>query len=106
MSSRANRYTHESSGSDNSSTSGERFCGYGLRAPLKVSNSVANPGREYYSCPARRCRYLMWAGPCMHGTTRFCGKNHEQYPEEHKANSYANLHLHDRVVKIENDYMR
>ncbi|MED6164363.1 hypothetical protein PIB30_089223 [Stylosanthes scabra] len=75
MSSRANRYTHESSRSGNSSTSGERFCGCGLRASLKVSNSVANPGREYYSCPARRCRYFMWAGPVR--TARLRGQIHE-----------------------------
>ncbi|MED6141382.1 hypothetical protein PIB30_102887 [Stylosanthes scabra] len=36
MSSRGKRYTHESAGSDNSSTSGERFCDCGLKAPDKL----------------------------------------------------------------------
>ncbi|MED6163102.1 hypothetical protein PIB30_076643 [Stylosanthes scabra] len=106
MSSRAKRYAYESSGSGDSSTSGECFCNYGLRAPLQVSNSVANPGREYYSCPAKRCRYFTWAGPAIHGTTMLGGQICERNPEEHKTDSHTNLHLHDRVAKIEADYIR
>ncbi|MED6153561.1 hypothetical protein PIB30_103249 [Stylosanthes scabra] len=74
MSSRAKRYVYKSTGSGNSSISGEHFCNCGLRAPLQVSKSVANPGREYYSCPARRCRYFSWVGSAMHETTRLEGK--------------------------------
>ncbi|MED6151077.1 hypothetical protein PIB30_078825, partial [Stylosanthes scabra] len=106
MSSRAKRYAYESSGSGNSSTSSECFCHCGLRAPLQVSNSVANPGREYYSCPARRFQYFSWAGPAIHGTTRLGGQIYERNPEEHKVDSNTNLHLHERVVKIEANCIR
>ncbi|MED6152268.1 hypothetical protein PIB30_090288, partial [Stylosanthes scabra] len=43
VSSRAKRYKHESVGSGNFSTSGERFCDCGLKASLQVSKSLANP---------------------------------------------------------------
>ncbi|MED6139715.1 hypothetical protein PIB30_086374 [Stylosanthes scabra] len=51
-------YREKSAGSGDSSTSGDRICKCGLIASLKVSNSKANPGREYYSCPEGRCRWF------------------------------------------------
>ncbi|RYR01466.1 hypothetical protein Ahy_B06g080332 [Arachis hypogaea] len=42
---------------------GRPFCECGLRAPLQVSNSVANPCRKYYACPTRRCGWFRWACP-------------------------------------------
>ncbi|MED6119810.1 hypothetical protein PIB30_015106 [Stylosanthes scabra] len=104
MASRANRYTNESSASGNSSTSHERFCHCGMRALLKVSNSVANPGREYYTCPARRCGYFTWAGAGSQGTARIRGQRHEAFPEEHRAG--ADINLQERVAKIENECVR
>ncbi|XP_057723673.1 uncharacterized protein LOC130939598 [Arachis stenosperma] len=48
---------------DSGNITGDRFCECGLRAPLQVSNSVANPGRKYYACPRRQCGWFRWEGP-------------------------------------------
>ncbi|XLR11620.1 hypothetical protein S83_039558 [Arachis hypogaea] len=61
MASSSQRSTSGTYGSGN--ITGDRFCEYGLRAPLQVSNSVANLGRKYYACPTRRCEWFRWAGP-------------------------------------------
>ncbi|RYQ96175.1 hypothetical protein Ahy_B08g091766 isoform A [Arachis hypogaea] len=61
MASSSRRSTSGTYGSGN--ITGDRFCECGLRAPLQVSNSVANPGRKYYACPTRRCGWFRWAGP-------------------------------------------
>ncbi|RYQ92458.1 hypothetical protein Ahy_B09g098692 isoform A [Arachis hypogaea] len=61
MASSSRRSTSGTYGSGN--ITGDRFCDCGLRAPLQVSNSVANPGRKYYACPTRRCGWFRWASP-------------------------------------------
>ncbi|MED6112699.1 hypothetical protein PIB30_063901 [Stylosanthes scabra] len=103
MSSRGKRYAHESAGNGNSSTSGEWFCDCGLKAPLKVSKSAANPGREYYSCPARRCKWFLWAGPTLSCSARPGSQIHEQDVKETKFDLDSNLQLNERIGKIENE---
>ncbi|MED6149800.1 hypothetical protein PIB30_066065, partial [Stylosanthes scabra] len=51
-------YRAKSAGSGDSTSSGERICKCGLVAQMKVSNSEANPGREYFSCPDGKCRWF------------------------------------------------
>ncbi|MED6197898.1 hypothetical protein PIB30_061159 [Stylosanthes scabra] len=58
-------YRAKSTGNGDSSNSSDRVCKCGMIAHLKVSNSEANPGREYYSCPEGKCRWFRWAGPPM-----------------------------------------
>ncbi|KAL4337346.1 hypothetical protein AHAS_Ahas12G0101000 [Arachis hypogaea] len=50
MASRSRISTNISYSNSNSNVMGERFCNYGLRVLLEVSNSVTNPDREYYAC--------------------------------------------------------
>ncbi|MED6170206.1 hypothetical protein PIB30_028721 [Stylosanthes scabra] len=70
-------YRVRSAGSGDSSTSGERVCKCGLIAHLKVSNSEANPGREYYFCPEGNCRWFKWAGPPVKTPVRVGGQHRE-----------------------------
>ncbi|MED6162112.1 hypothetical protein PIB30_067263 [Stylosanthes scabra] len=64
------------------SGSGERVCKCGLIAHLKVSNSEANPRREYYSCLEGNCRWFKWAGPPVKTPVRVGGQHHERGVEE------------------------
>ncbi|MED6149127.1 hypothetical protein PIB30_059492, partial [Stylosanthes scabra] len=105
MSARGKGYAHESAGSGNSSISGNRFCDCGLKAPLKVSKSAANPGMEYYSCPAGRCKWFRWAGPALSCSARPSSQIHERDAEETKFDMGHNLQLHERIGKIENECM-
>ncbi|MED6153508.1 hypothetical protein PIB30_102617 [Stylosanthes scabra] len=67
MATRCRKSSNESTGSEDSASGGDRVCHCGLKAPLKVSHSYANLGREYYCCPARRCKWFKWAGPPIEG---------------------------------------
>ncbi|MED6219670.1 hypothetical protein PIB30_037896 [Stylosanthes scabra] len=69
MATRCRKSSNESTGSGDSASGGDRVCHCGLKAPLKVSHSYANPGREYYSCPTRRCKWFKWAGPPIEGAS-------------------------------------
>ncbi|MED6199118.1 hypothetical protein PIB30_072933 [Stylosanthes scabra] len=69
MATRCRKSSNESTGSGDSASVGDRVCHCGLKAPLKVSHSYANPGREYYSCPAMRCKWFKWAGPSIKGAS-------------------------------------
>ncbi|MED6189358.1 hypothetical protein PIB30_095276 [Stylosanthes scabra] len=75
-------YRGRSAGSGDSSTSAERVCKCGLIAHLKVSNSEANPGREYYSCPEGNCRWFKWAGPPVKTPVRVGGQHRETAADE------------------------
>ncbi|MED6152359.1 hypothetical protein PIB30_091249, partial [Stylosanthes scabra] len=77
MSHRGKQYTQESAGSGSFSSSGDRICYCGLQAPIRVSKSEANPGREYYSCPTRRCRWFMWAEPAGNCSGRLGSQTRE-----------------------------
>ncbi|MED6189831.1 hypothetical protein PIB30_099861 [Stylosanthes scabra] len=78
-------YRVRSAGSGDSSTSGERVCKCGLIAHLKVSNSEANPGREYYSCPEGNCRWFKWAGPPVKTPVRVGGQHRELGADESRV---------------------
>ncbi|RYQ83558.1 hypothetical protein Ahy_B10g102289 [Arachis hypogaea] len=64
------------------------FCECGLRAPLQVSNSIANPGRKYYACPVRRCGWFRWAGPSI---------QHSEVTDDRSCHFNCNLKLIERV---------
>ncbi|KAL4276908.1 hypothetical protein AHAS_Ahas20G0254200 [Arachis hypogaea] len=53
MASTNRKSTRGSYDNGSSNVMGEHFCECGLRAPLQVSNSIAEPGRKYYACPVR-----------------------------------------------------
>ncbi|MED6211707.1 hypothetical protein PIB30_076298 [Stylosanthes scabra] len=103
MSYRGKKRAQDSAGSGNSSSSGDRFCDCGLKTPLQVSRSAANPGREYYSCPAGRCRWFMWTGPALKCSVRRGSQSVELDAEDNKANLGNNFGLLERVGKIQND---
>ncbi|MED6195277.1 hypothetical protein PIB30_036477 [Stylosanthes scabra] len=96
-------YGVKSAGSGDSSTSGDRICKCGLIAQLKVSNSEANLGREYYSCPEGRCRWFRWAGPSVKCPVKVGAQNREQNAEEYQVGLGSSLLVHERIRKIEND---
>ncbi|MED6108431.1 hypothetical protein PIB30_023839 [Stylosanthes scabra] len=98
MSYRGKRNPQDSVGSGNSSSSGDRFCDCGLKAPLQVSRSAANPGREYYTCPAGRCRWFKWAGPPLKCSVRRGYQSVELDAEDSKANSGNNFGLIKRSL--------
>ncbi|MED6116161.1 hypothetical protein PIB30_097604 [Stylosanthes scabra] len=66
---RCKKSSNESTGSGDSASGSDHVCHCGLKATLKVSHSYANSGWEYYSCPARRCKWFKWAGPPIHGAS-------------------------------------
>ncbi|MED6197477.1 hypothetical protein PIB30_056834 [Stylosanthes scabra] len=96
-------YRAKSTGSGDSSNSSDRVCKCGMIAHLKVSNSEANPGREYYSCPEGKCRWFRWAGPPMKCPVIVGAQNHERGAEEAQVGLGSSLVVHDRIRKIEND---
>ncbi|RYR44039.1 hypothetical protein Ahy_A08g040420 [Arachis hypogaea] len=73
---------------------GYRFCECGLRAPLQVSNSVANPGRKYYACPIRRCGWFRWAGPSI---------QHSDVGDDRSSQLNSNFKTSERVEKLHTD---
>ncbi|MED6197526.1 hypothetical protein PIB30_057262 [Stylosanthes scabra] len=93
----------KSAESGDSSTSVDRICKCGLIAQLKVSNSEANPGMEYYSCPNGRCRWFRWEGPSVKCPVRVGGQNRERDAEESQVGLGSSLLVHERIRKIEND---
>ena len=92
MASTSRRTTSGTYGSGN--TTGDRFCKCGLRAPLQVSNSVANPGRKYYACPTRRCGWFRWAGP---------NTQHSDIGEDRFSQLNFNFKTTERVEKLHAD---
>ncbi|MED6165906.1 hypothetical protein PIB30_104004 [Stylosanthes scabra] len=86
-------YRVRSAGSGDSSTSGERVCKCGLIAHLKVSNSEANPGREYYSCPEGNCRWFKWAGPPVKTPVRVGTQHRELGADESRVGLGHELHV-------------
>ncbi|MED6191885.1 hypothetical protein PIB30_004964 [Stylosanthes scabra] len=64
-----------------SGSGGERFCYCGLKAPLKVSRSFANPGREYYRCPGGRCGWFCWAVPAGEGSSPMAPHISDRFPQ-------------------------
>ncbi|RYR28802.1 hypothetical protein HN51_062161 [Arachis hypogaea] len=91
MASTSRRSTSGSYSSGN--VTGEHFCECGLRAPLQVSNSMANPGRKYYACPARRCGWFRWAGPSI---------QHSDVGDDRSCQLNSNLRS-ERVEKLHTD---
>ncbi|MED6176082.1 hypothetical protein PIB30_084461 [Stylosanthes scabra] len=102
MSNRGKRYTQESAGSGSYSSS-DRICYCGLQAPIQVSKSEANPGREYYSCPTGRCRWFMWAETAMKCSGRLGAQTRKRDAEESQVGSGNSLLLQERVRKLENE---
>ncbi|MED6109904.1 hypothetical protein PIB30_037901 [Stylosanthes scabra] len=84
-------YRVKSAGSGDSSTSGDRICKCGLIAQMKVSNSEANPRREYYSCPDGKCRWFRWAGPAVKYPVRVGSQNRERDAEESQVGLGSSL---------------
>ncbi|KAM7276165.1 hypothetical protein ACFE04_018031 [Oxalis oulophora] len=37
-----------------------RFCRCGVEADMMTSKTKGNPGRRFYTCSTRRCRYFAW----------------------------------------------
>ncbi|MED6187375.1 hypothetical protein PIB30_075829 [Stylosanthes scabra] len=93
----------KSAGSGDSSSNGDRICKCGLVARMKVSNSEANPGREYFSCPDGKCRWFRWAGPPVNRPARVVGQNCDRDAEEAQLGLRSCLLAHDRIRKIEYD---
>ncbi|XLR26484.1 hypothetical protein HN51_039706 [Arachis hypogaea] len=79
---------------DNGNITGDRFYECGLRAPLQVSNSVANPGRKYYACPIRRCGWFRWAGPSI---------QHSDVGDDRSSQLNSNFKTSERVEKLHTD---
>ncbi|RYR28171.1 hypothetical protein Ahy_B01g052290 [Arachis hypogaea] len=92
MASTSRRSTSGSYGSGN--VTGECFCECGLRAPLQVSNSMANPGRKYYACPTRRCGWLRWASLSI---------QYSDIGDDHSCQLNSNLKTSERVEKLHTD---
>ncbi|XLR41858.1 hypothetical protein HN51_020049 [Arachis hypogaea] len=92
MASTSRRSTSGTYGSGN--ITGYRFCECGLRAPLQVSNSVANPGRKYYACPIRRCGWFRWAGPSI---------QHSDVGDDRSSQLNSNFKTSERVEKLHTD---
>ncbi|RYQ91435.1 hypothetical protein Ahy_B09g097305 [Arachis hypogaea] len=92
MASTSRRSTSGSYSSGN--VTGERFCECGLRAPLQVSNSIANPGKKYYACPVRRCGWFRWAGPSI---------QHAEVADDRSCHLNSNLKSIDRVENLHNN---
>ncbi|MED6159120.1 hypothetical protein PIB30_039349 [Stylosanthes scabra] len=88
-------YIVKSAGSDDSSTSGDRICKCGLIAQMKVSNSEANPRREYYSCPDGKCRWFRWAGPAVKCPVRVGAQNRERDAEEFQVGLGSSLLVYE-----------
>ncbi|MED6225706.1 hypothetical protein PIB30_096239, partial [Stylosanthes scabra] len=103
MSHRGKRHTQESAGSGSFSSSGDRICYCGLQAPIRVSKSEANPGREYYSCPTGRCRWFMWAEPAGNCLGQLGAQTRERDAEESQVGLGSSLLLQERVRKLENE---
>ncbi|MED6149191.1 hypothetical protein PIB30_060109 [Stylosanthes scabra] len=97
-------YRGRSAGSGDSSTNAERVCKCGLIAHLKVSNSEANPRREYYSCPEGNCRWFKWAGPPVKTPVRVGGQHRETAADECQFGMGTSLLVHERIRRIENDF--
>ncbi|MED6139280.1 hypothetical protein PIB30_082347 [Stylosanthes scabra] len=93
----------KSADSGDSSSNGERICKCGLVAQMKVSNSEANPGREYFSCPDGKCRWFRWAGPPVNCPARVVGQNRNRDAEDAQLGLRSSLLAHDRIRKIEYD---
>ncbi|QHO43679.1 uncharacterized protein DS421_5g164730 [Arachis hypogaea] len=72
----------------------ERFCECGLRVSLQVSNSIANLGRKYYTCPARRCGWFRWAGPSI---------QHSDIRDDRSCQLNSNLKTSERVENLHTD---
>ncbi|XLR03615.1 hypothetical protein HN51_058448 [Arachis hypogaea] len=79
---------------DSNNITGECFCECGLRAPLQVSNSMANLGRKYYACPARRCGWFRWAGPSI---------QHSDIGDDRSCQLNSNLKTSERVENLHTD---
>ncbi|XP_016191815.1 uncharacterized protein LOC107632659 [Arachis ipaensis] len=92
MTSTSRRSTSDLYGSGN--VTGERFCECGLRASLQVSNSMTNPGRKYYVCPARRCGWFRWAGSSI---------QHSDVGDDRSCQPNSNLKTSERVEKLHTD---
>ncbi|XP_057750780.1 uncharacterized protein LOC130969174 [Arachis stenosperma] len=92
MASTSRRSTSGSYGSGN--VTGERFCECGLRVPLQVLNSIANPGRKYYACPIRQCGWFRWAGPSI---------QHSDIGDYSSCQLNSNLKTIERVKNLHTD---
>ncbi|XP_057755669.1 uncharacterized protein LOC130974845 [Arachis stenosperma] len=94
MASTSRRSISGSYGSDN--VTGEHFCECGLRAPLQVSNSIANPGRKYYACPVKRCGWFKWADPSI---------QHSEVGDDRSCQLNSNLKSIERDKNLHTDVM-
>ncbi|MED6210295.1 hypothetical protein PIB30_062778 [Stylosanthes scabra] len=103
MSIRGKRYTQESAGSGTHCSSDDRICYCGLQAPIRVSKSEANPGREYYSCPTRSCRWFMWAEPAVECSRWLGAQTLERSAADSQVGFGSSLLLQKRVRKLENE---
>ncbi|MED6207963.1 hypothetical protein PIB30_040480 [Stylosanthes scabra] len=93
-----------SADSGDSSSNGERICKCGLVAQMNVSNSKANPEREYFSCPDGKYRWFRWAGPPVSCPTRVVGQNRDRDAEDAQLGLRSSLLAHDRIRKIETEF--
>ncbi|MED6123088.1 hypothetical protein PIB30_045964, partial [Stylosanthes scabra] len=103
MVTRCRKSSDESTGSGDSASGGDRVCHYCLKAPLKMSHSYANPGREYYSCPARRCKWFKWVGPPIEGASSIGPQTNERLPPEYKNAPEIAIMLQRRLTQIEKE---
>ncbi|MED6151192.1 hypothetical protein PIB30_080061, partial [Stylosanthes scabra] len=103
MATRCRKSSNESTGSGDFASGGDRVCHYGLKAPLKVSHSYANLGREYYSCPARRCKWFKWAGPPIEGASSIGPQTNERLPPEYENAPEIAIMLQRRLTQIEKE---
>ncbi|MED6225977.1 hypothetical protein PIB30_098781 [Stylosanthes scabra] len=103
MATRCKKSSNESIGSGDSASGGDRVCHCGLKAPLKVSHSYANSGREYYSCPARRCKWFKWAGPPIEGASSIDPQTNERLSPEYENAPEIAIMLQWRLTQIEKE---
>ncbi|MED6165482.1 hypothetical protein PIB30_099925, partial [Stylosanthes scabra] len=103
MATRCRKSSNESTESEDSTSGGDRVCHCGLKAPLKVSHSYANPRLEYCSYPARRCKWFKWAGPPIEGASSIGPQTNERLPPEYENAPETAIMLQRRLTQIEKE---